>query len=793
MCSLARCLPIAAVAVAVSLAAAVHAQEAPPDTVGAPRDSVAAPSDSVAATQDSIAAPPDTAAASPGEAPADSIPAPDFRPPTPPYLIDDLPAQKAVRDTVPEPVPDLVLVPPRAVDQPDTVGAVRPRRWALVLSGGAARGLAHIGVLRALEEEGIRPSLVCGTSMGALIGALYASGYSSAEIRDMVRATDWDKIFGRERETFEWRDTVVPAPWMALVGEGFNLHLPSGVVDDSYLNFQLATFYLPAEAIAQGDFDRLPIPFRCVGTDAETSMPVVFRSGSIARAVRTSISIPPLFPAMPYGNTMLVDGGLASNLPVSTARTAAPDRILAIEVSLPSVDLNERSSLFEVSWSLFDRLNKRNQHDTLSTSDRLVWLELPNYGPMDFAECDTLIELGYREAREQIREFAALVRADAPVALPDSVAPPMPPARPEIVWLDRGGEPSPRADVARRLFGQAPTTAFEPDTLREAFEHVYRGDMFVSAWPTFQVVDDSTTISMNVESRPASEVLLAFAYDNDVHARVNGTLVLRPLSQRLPDKISIGATIDPLRKNTFFALEPHSLGRGGDGWFLRGGWRQTDVRLFDENRDIRESRIERLEGMAGYQKRLKRGYLLQAGGGLGFAGGGDITDLTGVLASVRVQSGSAFSPGIQTVLFAGTESYATIIARATYDLRAGPIIVRTSARAGSSSKSTPPDELQALGGPESFAGLRRREWLGYDRLAGELRLLHSPRTYLRVFAYGQAGIINRTASRPDLDGEIHFALGAGLEATVPFGPLNLDWGIADDGNFRLDFSFGQRF
>jgi predicted acylesterase/phospholipase RssA len=675
--------------------------------------------------------------------------------------------------------------------EPETPAPRIHPHWALVLSGGAARGIAHIGVLRALEEEGLRPGLVCGTSMGALIGALYATGYSSSQIRDFVRQTDWDEIFGKERESYEWRDTTIPQPWIALIGEGLQLHLPSGVVDDSYLNFTLATYFLPTEAMARGDFDRLPIPFRCVGTDAETTNPVVFRSGSVARAVRASISIPPLFPAVPEGKTLLVDGGLASNLPVSTARALGPQHILAVDVSLPPVDLSDRSSLLEVSFSLFDRLNKRSQQDTLSSQDRLVWLTLPKYGPMDFAACDSLIELGYREARARIHDFAALVRADSGATPRDSTRVLLPPARP-VVWIDRDGRPSSRADIARHLFGEAPTTTFEPAALRPAFEDVYRGDMFVSAWPSFTVAGDSTTITMSVESRPKSELLAAFGYDNDVQARLNGTLVLRPVSSRLPDKISIGATLDPLRKNLFFALEPHSLARGGDGWFLRGGWRQTDVRLFDADHVTQETRVERAEGTAGLQKRLTKSYLLQAGAGYGFARS-DERDLYGALIAARIQSGSVFGEGIQGVLLTGKDSYVAVIARALADVRVGSFIVRTSARAGTSSKLTPPDELQALGGPESFGGLQRKEWLGRDRLAAELRLIHGATTIGRVFAYGQAGVITQSVSRPDLDGEIHFAGGAGFEAAVPFGPLNLDWGIDDAGDFRFDVNFGQRF
>lgn len=682
-------------------------------------------------------------------------------------------------------------VPSEALpDSGRSVAAHRPR-WALVLSGGAARGIAHIGVLRALEEEGIRPDLVCGTSMGALIGALYATGYSSAQIADMVRYTDWGQIFGRERESFVWRDTVVPEPWLMLVGEGLQLHLPSGVVDDSYLNFTLAEYYLPADAMARGDFDRLRIPFRCVGTDAETTNPVVFRGGSVARAVRASISIPPVFPAIPDSNTLLVDGGLASNLPVSTARSLSPGHILAVDVSLPPVNLSDRSSLVEVSFSIFDRLNKRSQEDTLSSSDRLVWLTLPGYGPMDFNACDSLIELGYRQARERVHEFARLLSDSAPTG-DDSVGVRLPPARPELAWLDRHGRVTARSDAAQRLFGEPPRTAFEPGELRAGFKSVYRGDMFISAWPSFTVANDSTTISMNVEPRPVSEALLAFGYDNDVKARLNGTLILRPLNRTLPDKLSIGGTFDPLRKNVFFAVEPHSLARGSDGWFLRGGWRQTDARLFDSERRVQESRVERVEALGGGQKQLTDGLLLQAGAGYGLVKI-DGRSTPGVLGAVNVQSGSAFNEGVQAVFFTGTDAYATVLGRASAQIPAGPVMVRAAARAGSSSKRTPPDELQALGGPDSFAGLRRREWLGHDRVAGELRLIRSLTSSARIFVYGQAGIMTQSISRPDLDAAMHIAGGAGLEADVPFGPLNLDWGIDDQSEFRLDFNFGQRF
>ena len=106
---------------------------------------------------------------------------------------------------------------------------------------------------------------------------------------------------------------------------------------------------------------------------------------------------------------------------MSTARAQGVDHILAVDVSLPSVNLSDRSSLLEVSFSIFDHLNKRSQSDTLSSRDRLVWLELPRLGPMDFGACDSLIELGYREARARVHEFASLVGVDSGAVRRDSV------------------------------------------------------------------------------------------------------------------------------------------------------------------------------------------------------------------------------------------------------------------------------------------------------------------------------------------------------------------------------------
>src|SRR6185503_16166454 len=191
--------------------------------------------------------------------------------------------------------------------------STQPVRWALALSGGIARGIAHIGVLRALEEEGIRPDLVVGTSMGSLVGALWASGKSSAELRELFRDADVQTLFDERPPGFAWRGHLAPRPWLTLLGGGAFFRLPRGTFDDEFLDDMLARYLLTADGIAQGDFDRLPIRWRAVATEMETLESVVLDSGSVALAVRSSISLPVVLPAVWHADRLLVDGSVSSN------------------------------------------------------------------------------------------------------------------------------------------------------------------------------------------------------------------------------------------------------------------------------------------------------------------------------------------------------------------------------------------------------------------------------------------------------------------------------------------------
>jgi NTE family protein len=209
-----------------------------------------------------------------------------------------------------------------------------PPKLALVLSGGGARGVAHVGVLRVLEELHIAPDLIVGTSMGSIVGGLYAAGWSPDDIEELVQIIKWDEVFtdrvARKDRSFRRKQDDRPVMIQGrLHFNGFKPVLPSGVIHAQRLELLLRT--VEALSVTSSDFDRLPIPFRAVAADIATGEPVVLDSGSLATALRASMSIPGAFPPVQYEGLDLVDGGIAANLPIGVAKDLGATRIIAVD------------------------------------------------------------------------------------------------------------------------------------------------------------------------------------------------------------------------------------------------------------------------------------------------------------------------------------------------------------------------------------------------------------------------------------------------------------------------------
>src|SRR5690554_3421741 len=247
----------------------------------------------------------------------------------------------------------LILVSPVSFAIAASDVATERPRVGLVLSGGGAKGMAHVGVLRVLEEMKIPVDMVVGTSAGSAVGALYASGMPISEIERRFLEMDWLSSFrddpGRvykpvRRKQADWKYPLTPGLGVSLDG----LHVGAGIIAGQNLGFILNELTHSVSLVE--DFDRLPILFRAVATDLETGEMVVLGKGNIATAIRASMSIPGVYAPVSLNGRLLVDGGIAANLPVSVAREMGADIIIAVDITnelMGSDQLREAFSVFD--------------------------------------------------------------------------------------------------------------------------------------------------------------------------------------------------------------------------------------------------------------------------------------------------------------------------------------------------------------------------------------------------------------------------------------------------------------
>ena len=263
----------------------------------------------------------------------------------------------------------------------DTSGE-RPR-IGLALSGGGARGAAHIGILKVLEREHIPVDYIAGTSMGAIVGGMYASGMSPEEIETQLTAVDWDDVFDdnidRADRSFRRKDD--DRLWMIPHKPGFNdgkIKLPPGLVQGQKISNLLTALTLHVADI--DDFDDLGIPFRAVAADIRTGEKVVLDSGSLATAIRASMSIPAILSPVAWGDMMLVDGGIASNLPIETVRAMGADIIIAVDISTPLQGEDVAQSILSIAEQMSGFLTRRNVEAELRTLGERDILLVPELG-----------------------------------------------------------------------------------------------------------------------------------------------------------------------------------------------------------------------------------------------------------------------------------------------------------------------------------------------------------------------------------------------------------------------------
>ena len=318
-----------------------------------------------------------------------------------------MPAQVSAQSRPPAPAASAALA---TIPSP----ALGRTRVGLVLSGGGARGLSHVGVLKVLEQLRIPIDVITGTSMGAIVGGLYASGMPADELERALRAVRWGEVFTsrvarqqlsqrRKEEDFEI------SPLLELGWRNGELQLPLSAVSSRGLESLLRRYTLPVREVQR--FDQLPIPFRAVATDMESGAAVVLDSGDLALALRSSMSVPGVFSPTEVGGRVLGDGGLVNNLPIDVARALGADVVIAVNIGTTPGGRETLNSAIGLTAQMLNLLTEQNVQRSLATlrpGDVLIAPALGPLGSGDFDRAAQFFELGEAGARARSDELAPL-------------------------------------------------------------------------------------------------------------------------------------------------------------------------------------------------------------------------------------------------------------------------------------------------------------------------------------------------------------------------------------------------
>jgi NTE family protein len=388
-------------------------------------------------------------------------------------------------------------------------GATHRPRVGLVLSGGGARGAAHIGVLKVLERLRVPVDAIAGTSMGAVVGGLYASGLSATEVEKIMTSINWQDAF-RDRPPREdltlrrkQEDESFLVKFPLGVHDGHIL-LPKGLIQGQKLTQMLRRLTLPVARIS--NFDQLPTPFRAVATDLESGDTVVMGDGDLTSAMRASLSAPGVFAPVEREGRILVDGGIADNVPVDIARAMGVDVLIVVDVGFPLLSRRELSSAPVISSQMLAILIRRNAEARLATltpRDILIQPALGEASSFDFGIVARVIGVGEAAAQARSTQLAALSVSTEEMQryVQRREIERVPPPRIDFVRVEPGSEPYGSATAS--LFADLTGKPLDPDKVAQRVTAIYgRGGLDTL---DYHVVGDPSRYGLTLDAHPSSQ------------------------------------------------------------------------------------------------------------------------------------------------------------------------------------------------------------------------------------------------------------------------------------------------
>lgn len=409
----------------------------------------------------------------------------------------------------------------------DTTAVVpqQPRpKIGLVLSGGGAKGLAHVGILKAIDRAGLNIDYITGTSMGAIIAAMYAAGYNGEQIEQIARSMNWtDAMSGSARysdisieakDEFENYAIEVPV-------EGFHIKPSTGIIDPQEVMLKFSEVFFPVYKTK--DFSQLNIPFKCVATDLSNGEAVVLDKGDIAYAVRSSMAIPGVFAATDYKNTKLVDGGIVRNFPVKDVLEMGADYVIGVNLFDGLTSPDNMSSMIDVMMQI---TNFRDANDLIHEKrvcDMVIEPNVSKFSAASFGSADEIMAIGDSTGNDFYPLFKQLAdnmhnAYGTPYANTNRLAPYEPKVKIKS-FIFNGLHNTDEALLMHNLNLRA-GRSYTPSQLNEAFRRAYSSLYYTKLNYELLPVDDENGVCLkcNVDEQPLSTVKIGLSYNTFTNA-----------------------------------------------------------------------------------------------------------------------------------------------------------------------------------------------------------------------------------------------------------------------------------
>ncbi|MDE6383249.1 MAG: patatin-like phospholipase family protein [Paramuribaculum sp.] len=386
------------------------------------------------------------------------------------------------------------------------VGADEPQSVGLVLSGGGAKGIAHVGVIQALEEADIPIDYIAGTSMGAIIGSLYACGFTPAEMMELLTSAefnDWAQgVVNNELTYYFLREQPLPVMLNLTLGDSTLMQsiLPSSLINPLPMNFAFMELYAPYTAQCGGNFNNLYVPFRCVASDVTNKRMKVWRSGALGDAVRSSMSFPLVFHPIERGGALLYDGGIYDNFPVDVMRSDfAPQIMIGVDVASTEVKSQNPNMMDQLETMIIQHSDSSLPED----AGIKLRIHLEDFGLLDFEKAPQIYRRGYDFAMAHIDSIKARIHARIPAETRRLTRQVFKSATPALKFgkvTVTGGSPS-QNQYVEHLFNTQSADTFGLDHARNAYYRAITPGKFRNLEIVADYDADSELFDLNLTSR----------------------------------------------------------------------------------------------------------------------------------------------------------------------------------------------------------------------------------------------------------------------------------------------------